>query len=199
MKKFIAVSLLLLGSSNIWADSLTISKEFEFIAVNGKEVSSSLFNKINKVTLPVGLQKVAIQYKETVRDDVGNGFTPVKSSPIIVSLQVTTGGQYQLSSAEKITSLSKAKAFAKSPEVKVTDQHGKLASYSQKLSVEVDRGVIGNMIDKHDSEVKGRALKETSALTGKPNTAEEKLYYWWNEADDETRKQFADWANKQIQ
>ncbi len=199
MKKFITVSLLLLSSSNIWADSLTISKDFEFIAVNGEEVSSSLFNKVNKVTLPVGVQKVAVQYIDTVRDDVGNGSTRVKSSPVIVSLQVTAGGEYLLSSAEKISSLTKAKAFAKSPEVKVTDQHGKLASYSQKVSTEVDRGVIGNMIDKHDSEMKGRALKETSTLTAKQNIAEEKLHHWWNEADQETTKQFADWAIKQIQ
>ncbi|WP_019616964.1 YccT family protein [Psychromonas ossibalaenae] len=199
MKKFIAVSLLLLGSSNIWADSLTISKEFEFIAVNGEQVSSSLFNKINKVTLPVGLQKVAVQYIDTVRDDVGNGSTRVKSSPVIISLQVTAGDEYLLSPAEKISSLTKAKAFAKSPEVMITDQHGVSASYSQKLSVEVDHGVIGNIIDKHDNEVKGRALKETSTLTGKQNIAEEKLHHWWNEADETTRKQFADWAIKQTQ
>jgi len=201
MKKFITCTFFLFLSVNVCATSLSIPNEFEFIAVNGNQVENPLFSKNTRLTLAAGQQKIALLYKNTLRDDIGNGSTIVTSQPIIISLLAKEGQDYQLSSAYKIQSVSAAKAFIKDPQIHVKNAQGELASYTMHLAKMDDRGVLGNIIKKKENNQQTVALLETTVKTdngGKENISEKMLHHWWEQADAKTQKQFLSWAIKQI-
>lgn len=201
MKKFITCTFFLFLSVNICASSLSIPNEFEFIAVNGNPVENPLFSKNTRLTLTTGEQKIALLYKNMLRDDIGNGSTIVTSPPIIISLLVKEGQDYQLSSAYKIKSVSAAKAFIKDPQIHVKNAQGELASSTLYLVKTDDRGVLGNIIKKKENNRQTVAVLETlseKGREGKENRPEKMLHHWWGQADAETQKQFLSWAIKQI-
>ncbi len=201
MKKIITVILSLFISVSACAGSLSIPKEFEFLALNGKEVENSLFSKNTRLTLEPGPQKIAVLYKNTVRDEIGNGSTRVTSEPIIISLLAQQGQNYQISSAYKIKSVSDAQAFIKDPQIHVKNEQGELASFTMHQAKMDDRGVLGNMIKKKEKNLQTVALLETTAKTdndGKENIPDKMLHHWWEQADPQTQKQFVSWAIKQI-
>lgn len=201
MKQFITCTFFLFLSINIYASSLSIPNEFEFIAVNGEQVENSLFSKNTRLEFAVGEQKIALLYKNTLRDDIGNGSTIVTSQPIIISLLAQENQDYQLSSAYKIQSVSAAKAFVKDPQIHVKNSQGELARYTTYLPKTDDRGVLGNILKKKESSLQTLAVLETTAEKaddGKENISEKMLHHWWEQADTKTQKQFISWALKQI-
>ncbi|MFT6984228.1 MAG: hypothetical protein ACJAT7_000014 [Psychromonas sp.] len=200
MKKSITVILSLFISISACAGTLSIPKEFEFIALNGNEVENSLFSKKTRLTVAPGAHKIALLYKNTVRDDIGNGSTRVISEPIIISLVAEEGENYQISSRYKIKSLSDAKAFIKDPQINVKNEQGDLASYTMHQAKIDSRGVLGNMIKKKEDNLQTIALLETAIKRDddKETTPQKMLHHWWEQADAETQKEFISWAVKQI-
>lgn len=185
---------LFINSTLSIASTLSVPHEFQFIAVNGVEVKDGLFSTTSKVELPVGEQKIAVIYNTTVRNDVGDGSTRISSQSIIVTLLVDENKAYQLSPKTKITSLKKAKAFAKNPEIKIENKKGELATFSTLLPKYEDYGVIGNALKEEDKTLMtvstAATAITTSSVENKDNTAEKMLHHWWDQADSETKKRF---------
>ena len=201
MKKMITVILSVFISASVCATSFTVPQGFEILALNGETISNSVFSKKTHLTLEPGPQKIAVLYKATVRNDLGNGSTRVASAPLIISLLAQENEHYQLLSVSKIKRLSDAEAFIKDPQIKVQNAQGELASYTMHLAKTGDQGILGNLINNKENTTKTVALLETidkSDRAKNENNAQKMLHHWWDKADLETQKQFVSWAIKQI-
>lgn len=120
MKSLLPISLLLLfGSTSAFAADLHIPMSFEYLALDGKKVESSVFNHKSSLALTPGTHKIAIRYLEIVADEFSDSQTFVKSSPFVVTLEVDGDHQYYLQAAEGEI-IKKPKVFAKNPQVILT-------------------------------------------------------------------------------
>ncbi|WP_372931280.1 DUF2057 domain-containing protein [Shewanella putrefaciens] len=121
MKLLLPISslLVLLGSTSAFAADINIPMSFEYIALDGKKVESSLFNHKSSLALTPGTHKIAIRYHEMIEDQFSDSQSFVKSSPFIVTLEVDGDHQYYLQPAEgKI--VKKPKVFAQNPQILLT-------------------------------------------------------------------------------
>ncbi|MDT3282696.1 DUF2057 domain-containing protein [Shewanella scandinavica] len=121
MKSLLPISslLVLLGSASAFAADLNIPMSFEYLALDGKKVESSVFNHKSSLELTPGTHKIAIRYHEMVEDDFSDSQTFVKSAPFIVTLDVDGDYQYYLQAAEGKV-VKKPKVYAQNPQIKLT-------------------------------------------------------------------------------
>lgn len=121
MKSLMSITaiLALLGSSSALAASLNIPMSFEYLAIDGKKVESSLFNHKADLELSQGSHKIAIRYHDMVQDDFSDSESFIKSSPFIVTLAVDGDYEYTLKPADGDI-VKRPKSFAKSPQVVIT-------------------------------------------------------------------------------
>ena len=227
MKSMLTVTALLslLGSSSAFAANLNIPMAFEFLAVNGQKIESSVFSHKSDLALENGSHKIAIRYSEMVEDDFTDSQSFIKSAPFIVTLMVDGDHEYRLSAAEGNV-VKKPKQYAKAPQVVITRQDKGNVSY-QVVQTDfeeesfVSRLFSGNQaqdVDAIAAAATGAAVAHSvtqpSAPISKPNPvaataqtqpiksegqhAEQMLQYWWLQADEKTRKEFMSWAIKQL-
>jgi uncharacterized protein YccT (UPF0319 family) len=140
-----------------------------------------------------------------VRDDIGDGSTRLESRIIVIALQVTANTDYVVSPTVTLSTLKKAKAYAKHPTVFIKTTSGENADFKTHIPSVEDYGVIGNALNEERKTTAAVAKQETernktqikssqTQTTG--NTAEKMLHHWWNEADEKTKRAFADFVNK---
>ena len=91
MKSLLPVTamLALFGPASALAGNLTIPMSFEYLAMDGQTIESSVFNHKAELALAPGEHKIAIRYNEMVEDDFTDGQSFVKSAPFIVTLMAT--------------------------------------------------------------------------------------------------------------
>ncbi|MEC4726036.1 DUF2057 domain-containing protein [Shewanella sp. D64] len=215
----------LLGSSTALAANLNIPMAFEYLAVDGTEVGSSLFNHKADIELDNGVHKIAIRYHDMVQDDFSDGESFIKSSPFIVTLTVDGDHEYSLKAADGV--IRNPKSFAKSPKVVITRHDSGVVDYSVKQTdftedsfvKSIFGGGSGQDVASLSSTATGAGLAVTTtttaaasitapiskpapidSMTGKQDAghAEQMLQYWWLHADHKTRKEFMSWAIQQL-
>ncbi|MBY6186736.1 DUF2057 domain-containing protein [Marinobacter hydrocarbonoclasticus] len=224
MKKAVALSLALLASPISWAESLTIPMEFEFVALDGTKVQTSLFSHKDELELAPGERKIALQYKDLVPESVGDGHRRVSSSPFVITLNVDEGVDYALKADRRITDIKTAEAYAKAPKVVITASNGSQAQFSLQQTQSDESTIVDKLLGEQPTapsaeeaalaatasgsavaaSSKASAPAEVKATEVKPapaqgdDRAEEMLKYWWEQADAETRKAFMSWAVQQL-
>ena len=124
----ITALLALCASSAAFAADFTIPMSFEYIAVDGKEIKTSLFSHTSEIELDKGTHKIAIRYNDLVEDDFSDSETNVKSNAFIVTINVDGDYSYNLSPADG-EFVKNPKSFAKSPQVVVTREDKGEVSY----------------------------------------------------------------------
>ncbi|GGP82293.1 DUF2057 domain-containing protein [Shewanella ulleungensis] len=131
MKSVFTTSALLafLTSSSVFAANLTIPMSFEYLALDGEAIETSMFKHQSDLTLTNGTHKIAIRYHDVVDDSFSDSQSFVKSTPFIVTLTVDGDYQYNLKPANGDV-IKKPKTYAKAPEVKVSRQDNGSVSYS---------------------------------------------------------------------
>ncbi|WP_299788124.1 DUF2057 domain-containing protein [uncultured Shewanella sp.] len=226
--KPITAIIALLGSSSALAANLQIPMAFEYLAVDGMKIETSLFNHKADLTLDEGTHKIAIRYHDMVEDDFSDGESFVKSSPFIITLEVDGDHQYRLKPADG-DFVKQPKAFAKSPQVVITRSDNGLVSYKVSQTDFTEDSFVTSLFGGgHGQDISNVATAATggavaTSTTPKPPVskpapvdagikpipasgnkdndaahAEQMLQYWWLHADDETRKEFMSWAIKQL-
>lgn len=125
----ITAIIALLGSSSALAANLNIPMSFEYLAVDGKKIDTSLFNHKADLELNNGTHKIAIRYHDMVQDDFSDSESFIKSSPFIVTLDVDGDFDYTLQPADGGI-VKHPKSFAKSPEVVITRDDKGTVSYT---------------------------------------------------------------------
>ncbi len=124
----ITAIIALLGSSSAFAANLNIPMSFEYLAVDGKKIDTSLFNHQADLELDKGTHKIAIRYHDMVQDDFSDSESFIKSSPFIVTLDVQGDVNYTLAPSDG-GKVKNPKSFAKSPKVSITSDGKGAVSY----------------------------------------------------------------------
>ncbi len=229
MKSLLPISslLVLLGSASAFAADLNIPMSFEYLALDGKKVESSVFNHKSSLELAPGTHKIAIRYHEMVEDDFSDSQTFVKSAPFIVTLDVDGDYQYYLQAAEGKV-VKKPKVYAQNPQIKLTRSDkgnvnyqvvntnleeesfvSRLFSGNQAVDVSgtaaAATGAAGAVVAVAPAPVTASATVNATSLTAPVDTSkaaganpQQMLQYWWLQADEKTRKEFMSWAISQL-
>lgn len=230
MKSLLPISslLMLLGSASAFAADLNIPMSFEYLALDGKKVESSVFNHKSSLELAPGTHKIAIRYHEMVEDDFSDSQTFVKSSPFIVTLEVDGDHQYYLQAAEGKV-VKKPKTFAQNPQVVLTRADKGQVNYQVTNTNIEEESFVSRLFSGNQAvDVSGTAAAATGAagtaavvatpastsaqaavnatsLTAPVDTSkaaganpQQMLQYWWLQADEKTRKEFMSWAISQL-
>lgn len=229
MKSLLPISslLVLLGSASAFAADLNIPMSFEYLALDGKRVESSVFNHKSSLELTPGTHKIAIRYHEMVEDDFSDSQTFVKSAPFIVTLDVDGDYQYYLQAAEGKV-VKKPKVYAQNPQIKLTRGDkgdvsfqvvntnleeesfvSRLFSGNQAVDVSgtaaAATGAAGAVVAVAPAPVTTSATVSATSLTAPVDTSkataanpQQMLQYWWLQADEKTRKEFMSWAISQL-
>ncbi|MGI2202752.1 DUF2057 domain-containing protein [Shewanella oncorhynchi] len=229
MKSLLPISslLVLLGSASAFAADLNIPMSFEYLALDGKKVESSVFNHKSSLELAPGTHKIAIRYHEMVEDDFSDSQTFVKSAPFIVTLDVDGDHQYYLQAAEGEV-VKKPKVYAQNPQIKLTRSDkgnvnyqvvntnleeesfvSRLFSGNQAVDVSgtaaAATGAVGAVVAVAPAPVTTSATVNATSLTAPVDTSkaaganpQQMLQYWWLQADEKTRKEFMSWAISQL-
>ncbi|MFT5235613.1 MAG: hypothetical protein ACI90A_000976, partial [Shewanella sp.] len=121
----------LFASSTALAANLNIPMAFEYLAVDGTEIGSSMFNHQANIELENGSHKIAIRYHDMVQDDFSDGESFIKSSPFIITLAVDGDHQYSLKPADGDV-VKNPQSFAKSPQVVITRNDSGVVDYTVK-------------------------------------------------------------------
>ena len=131
MRSFVSVSALLalLASTTAFAANMTIPMSFEYLALDGKQIETNIFNHKSKLNLTTGTHKIAIRYHDMVEDKFSDSQSFIKSAPFIITLEVT--GDYNFLLTPEQTAIKDPKKFAKSPKVSIS--RGDKGSVSYKI------------------------------------------------------------------
>ena len=210
----ITAIITLLSSSAVVAASLNIPMSFEYLALDGTQIESSLFNHKSNIKLENGTHKIAIRYHDLVQDDFSDAESFVKSSPLIITLTVNGDHHYTLAADGEV--IEQPRSFAKSPQVMITRNDAGTVDYSVKHTDFTEDSFINHlfsggtglnatslasaankatMIASVTAPLSQQGLNDTQA--NKAVQSEKMLQYWWSHADHKTRKEFMSWAIKQ--
>ena len=118
MKLLLRISALFAfwSCSAVFAANLEIPMAFEYIAVDGKKISSSMFKHKSDLQLSQGQHEIAIRYKDMVEIDVSDTEAEVNSTAFIVSLNIDGDYRYTLKPVGGDV-IRDPQQFAKSPDV----------------------------------------------------------------------------------
>ncbi|WP_198783009.1 DUF2057 domain-containing protein [Shewanella putrefaciens] len=230
MKSLLPISslLVLLGSASAFAADLNIPMSFEYLALDGKKVESSVFNHKSSLELAPGTHKIAIRYHEMVEDDFSDSQTFVKSAPFIVTLEVDGDHQYHLQAAEGEV-VKKPKSYAQNPQVVLTRSDKGQVNYQVANTDIEEESFVSRLFSGNQAvDVSGTAAAATGAagaaavvVASAPTSTQaavnatsltapvdaskaaaanpqQMLQYWWLQADEKTRKEFMSWAISQL-
>ena len=230
MKSVMPITALiaLLGASSAMAANLTIPMAFEYLALDGQKVESSMFNHKSDISLDNGTHKIAIRYHDMVQDDFSDSESFIKSSPFIITLAVDGNYDYQLIPAEGEV-IKHPKTFAKAPQVVITRKDGGNVNYKVAQTDITEDSFVSKLFGGNsgqDIDVAAVAATSSAAVVAtrtptptitptssvKPATlpatlpgntsdadhAQQMLQYWWLHADEKTRKEFMSWAIQQL-
>ncbi len=222
MYKALVCLIALALSPVLHAASLTIPMEFEFLAVNGEPVGSSLFKHKDKLNLVPGQNRVALRYKDLVRESIGDGHVRVDSNPFILTFQIDAEARYRLAAASPIRDIGDARHFAKNPAVVITDDDGKAVAFEMALTQGEEPSLLAQLTGSEGTDLEQQAIAATAtapAITppsgaersqpvpatetvapvgADPANPEAMLKYWWQQADEPTRRAFMSWAVQQL-
>ncbi|TKB58565.1 YccT family protein [Ferrimonas aestuarii] len=205
------------------AAELNIPLSFEFVAVNGEEVESNFFSHKDELEVGLGQHTVALVYKDLIEERYGDGHQKVTSAPFLLHINVDADTTYTIRPSERITEVKQAKAFADKPTLTISRADGKTADYrvemtsikQESLFETLTKGVSPEQEQKMQviaatnpnaapaataavttSAVAASAPSKTSVDLSNdtqlnPNAM---LKYWWQQADEKTRKEFMSWA-----
>ncbi|AZG72722.1 DUF2057 domain-containing protein [Shewanella livingstonensis] len=156
MKSLFTTSALLafLTSSSVLAANLTIPMSFEYLALDGAEVETSMFNHQSDLTLTNGTHKIAIRYHDVVDDSFSDSQSFVKSTPLILTLMVDGDHQYRLQPANGDV-IKNPKAFAKNPQISIKRQDNAAVTYNVEQTNFTEKSFLTSLFNnknQHDIE-----------------------------------------------
>ncbi|MGL4473507.1 MAG: DUF2057 domain-containing protein [Shewanella sp.] len=120
-------------SASILASSLEIPLNFEYLALDGQEISTTSFKHQAELDLTPGTHKIAIRFHDMMQDQYSDSQTFVKSSPFIITLDVQDNTEYQLAPASDLA-LKDPKKYAETPKVNINSNNNSPVSFQYVLT-----------------------------------------------------------------
>lgn len=218
----------LICSSSVFAANLKIPMAFEYLALDGTQIETNHFTHKSDLSLTSGEHKIAIRYSDMYEDRFSESPNFVKSSPFIVTINVEQDANYELKPASKITdpdAYAKDPQVVISSNGGQVDYHVQQTDIQENsfISRLFNVGEQSPKVDAAAAAITAgkpvpqpvKPVSEVEAMTAAPaavaatatskgtqalpqNQSAQMLQYWWQQADEKTRKEFMSWAIKQL-
>ena len=216
------IILFSLASHAFAASKLSIPSEFEFLAVDGKAISSPLLNRTSSINLPQGQHKVAMRFHDFYEDDITGSHGYLKSSPFVINLLVDGTNNYQLAGLGDQL-INDPEKYAKQPKITIRRVDNGKVVYSVKNTQFKEGSILGEVLGgeakkdvrafavqqttihkvhastqhKYDNDDTPYQRKNLTVIEKDDVTAKKMLKYWWTKADAKSREQFLIWLQQQ--
>ncbi|MFK3709931.1 MULTISPECIES: curli synthesis inhibitor [Leclercia] len=217
MKTGIAWSLFaLLMPVCVFATTLRLSTDIDLLVLDGKKVSSSLLRGADSIELDNGPHQIVFRVEKTIR--IGNHEERVYISPPLVASFNTQRISQVNFSLPRLETEKESQLFDRSPHIELLD--GDATPIPVKLDILAITDTPTGVNYEYDTERYNKAgqsasipqfsttmaddstlLSGVSELDMPPpqsqNLTEQRLKYWFAQADPETRSRFLQWAKQQ--
>ncbi len=209
-------------SAPSWAANLTVDKNIELEVINGKAYKSSrtFFGKAEDIALPTGDQQMVFRIFDSFRN--GSSQDLFRSEYYVVTFADQGDSTINLA-ATPLTNLSAAKQFDKNPAFKLTNGKGENVPFKlaqlKKEGMQVSRDLVTELREfnatGNEAAIESRAPFAALALMNNDSAklpaeggvqtrigdvllSEQMLHYWFQQADQETRIRFMEWAERSM-
>ncbi len=217
MKTGIAWSLFaLLMPVCVFATTLRLSTDIDLLVLDGKKVSSSLLRGADSIELDNGPHQIVFRVEKTIR--FGNHEERIYISPPLVASFNTQRISQVNFSLPRLETEKESQLFDHSPHIELLD--GDATPIPVKLDILAITDTPSGVNYEYDTERYNKAgqsasipqfsttmaddstlLSGVSELDMPPpqsqNLTEQRLKYWFAQADPETRSRFLQWAKQQ--
>lgn len=200
----------------VFATTLRLSTDIDLLVLDGKKVSSSLLRGADSIELDNGPHQVVFRVEKTIR--VANHEQRMYiSPPLVVSFNTQRISQVNFS-LPRLETEKEAQAFESAPRMELLD--GDAMSIPVKLDILAITTTPNGVNYEADTEIYNKAgkraslpqfatmmaddstlLSDVSELDVIPpqsqTLTEQRLKFWFQQADPDTRARFLQWAKQQ--
>ncbi|HDR2159613.1 TPA: DUF2057 family protein [Enterobacter cancerogenus] len=200
----------------VFATTLRLSTDIDLLVLDGKKVSSSLLRGADSIELDNGPHQVVFRVEKTIR--VANHEQRMYiSPPLVVSFNTQRISQVNFS-LPRLETEKEAQAFESAPRMELLD--GDAMSIPVKLDILAITTTPNGVNYEADTEIYNKAGKRASLpqfatmmaddstlLSGvseldvippqSQTLTEQRLKFWFQQADPDTRARFLQWAKQQ--
>jgi uncharacterized protein len=164
MKLFQTASALLIlaTSSAVFAANLTIPMSFEYLALDGKSIATNKFTHQKDLALTPGSHKIALRYHDIIEDDYSDSQSFVKSAPMIITLMVDEGQQYELVPIK--SPANNPKMYAKAPKISITRHDKQPVEFSMIQTQIEERSFFGELFANKSEPVIASSTQNLAAI-----------------------------------
>lgn len=176
------------------AASLELPEHLELLSINGLSTSGNLLNRTRSYTLPDGEAVLELRYADLVEAEIGDSHSNYRSQPVAIRFHAEDKRRYALRAERPLTE-SAARKFAAAPTMRVESLDGKPAPSQQFVDhVDLKNGVLSALTRTVAPQaIAVTPAKETGPASGqaeRSSLAGQNLWYWWQQADEPTRRRF---------
>lgn len=193
--RFLILLLSVCTSITALADiTLQVPEHLEVLSINGKEVKGNLMQQSRHYSLTAGETVLELRYNDIQEASIGDSHTTFRSNPVGIGF-TPEDNHYYLLHAPRPSNEAAAAIFNKNPKAVVLDR----ATLNEVKQTFFDIGA------QKKNELLAAANSATAVTTptaapttiaptasAAPNSewVSQNLWYWWQQADEATRKQF---------
>lgn len=213
---WVVVCLLLLMPGSVFATTLRLSGDINLLVLDGKKVSSLLLRGAESLEVDNGPHQVVFRVEKMIILPDQNRQLYV-SPPLIANFNSQLIGQVNFS-LPRLETLEDTQAFTNTPHVSLLDGNAMpipvkldiLAITQAGSDIDYEKATTAwNLANKQTSSTQfSAAVPDDSTLLSKTNEldnpalqsqtlTEQRLKYWFQLADPQTRHRFLEWAKSQ--
>lgn len=183
-------SLMIMVSAFAADISLQIPEHFELLSINGKDVKGNFAQRARHYTLNAGETLLELRYNDIQEASVGDSHTIFRSNPVGVRFSAEANHNYALK-APRPESEQQAAIFTKSPQLSIIDAATSTAVPQQYLnSVDFKKGILAALSNTTAPAIVETPVAPKSSPAGNTDLVSQNLWFWWQQADEATRKAF---------
>ncbi|OAT34317.1 uncharacterized UPF0319 family protein [Buttiauxella brennerae ATCC 51605] len=212
---FIAICWTLLLPHQSWATTLRLSTDIDLLVLDGKKVSSSLLRGADSLELDNGPHQLVFRVEKNIRTTTRELRLYI-SPPLVVSFDTKDVSQVNFN-LPRIESDKESDEFDHAPHIQLLDGNAALIPLKmdilpvkttpQGIDYELDtqfynksgktaaiKGFATMMAD--DSELLSKASELDAPVRQSETLTEQRLKYWFSQADKPTRDRFLQWVKE---
>jgi uncharacterized protein YccT (UPF0319 family) len=194
-------AIFLLNTRVLYALTWHIPEEIDVVEVNGKGWQSIFIDSKDAVELPLGTNRLLLQFKQLFADDYNDSEILISSKEFIIEFELASDNDAKLV-IPLIDSQDQAYEFIKKPSVKVLSEgreikirqywHGAALAGSSEQDVDLAfTSSKAQLLATSDKEYDMVSIVQKQSGRAQPKPLE-MLKFWWQQASVEERQQFLD-------
>lgn len=190
--RLITLTASLLMSISIYAAEITLQvpEHFELLSINGKDVKGNFAQRAKHYTLSAGETLLELRYNDIQDSSIGDSHTVFRSNPVGVRFRAETNHRYALK-APRPENEQQAATFTKNPLFSIIDAATATTVPQHYLnSVDFKKGILAALTNTATPAVVETPLTPKPNPAGNPDLVSQNLWFWWQQADEATRKTF---------